>query len=72
MDAELHVLKTASKKVVHKGAEITSEVLENKTADKTRKPKYVTGENPRNFQKITIPPVKRKEVLNENKLRQVL
>ena len=35
----LDVLKTTSKKVVHKRAEATGELIENKIADKIGKPK---------------------------------
>ena len=35
----LDVLKTTSKKVVHKTAEATRELIENKISDKIRKPK---------------------------------
>ena len=72
LDTEPHPLKTASKKVVHKAAEVTGEVLRNKIADKIGKPKYVTDKNPINFEKITISLEKREEILNENKLRKVL
>ena len=70
LDTGLDALKTASKKVVPKAAKETSESIGNKIADKIVKPKHVINENPRNVEKIIIPPEKREEVLNES--RQVL
>ena len=63
-------LKTASRKVVHKTAEGTSEFTGNKIANKIVKPKPVPDENSRNIEEIAIPPDKIQEILNE--LRQVL
>ena len=54
LDTELHAFKTASRKVVHKAAEVAGEVLGSKIAYEIGKPKYVTDENPRNFEKIAI------------------
>ena len=70
MNTGLDALRTASKKVVYKTAEITGEFLGNKTANKTVKQKPVIDENSRNVGEIIIPPEKREEILN--KLRQVL
>ena len=50
----LDALKTVSKKVVHKAAEATSEVIGNKIADKIVRPKHVIDENPRNVEEIII------------------
>ena len=47
-------LKTASKKVVHK----TGEFLVDKFAGKIVKEKYFIDKNPRNDEKIIIPPEK--------------
>ena len=63
-------IETASKKVVHKAAEATGEIIENKIADKIEKPKHVFDENPRNLKEITVLPEKREEI--SNKLREVL
>ena len=65
MNTGLNALKTASKKVVHKAAEATGELIRNKIVGKILKP----DEHPRNAEEIVIPPEKRKEILNE--LRQV-
>ena len=62
---KLDALITANKKVVHKAAEATGEVLGNKTADKIVKPKPLHDENLRDVEEKTIPPEKRKEILNE-------
>ena len=61
--AGINVLKTASKKVIHKAAETIGEFLGNKIAAKVVKPS-------RNVEKIIIPPEKREELLKE--LRQIL
>ena len=55
----LDSLKTASKKVFYKAAEVTSEFLGNKSANKIVKP----DENPRNVKEIIIRPEKRDEIL---------
>ena len=68
--AGLYALKTASKKVVHKAAEATSEFIGNKITNKTVKSKYVINENSRNVEEIIILLEKRQEILSE--LRQVL
>ena len=70
MDTELHVLKTASKNVVHKAAEATGQFIGNKIANKIVKPKHAIDENPKNVEEIIILPEKREEIINE--LRQVL
>ena len=70
MHTERNLLKTASKKVVHK----TSEVLVNKTTDVLTKSNddiiLKPDENPRNVEEIIITPEKRDEIIN--KLRKVL
>ena len=66
----LDALKTASKNVVYKLAEVTREFRRNKVADKIVKPKSSAAENSRNVESIIIPSEKREEILNE--LRQVL
>ena len=48
--------KTVSKKVVHKTAEATGELIEKKIA--------VPDENSRNVEEIVFPPNKRQELLN--------
>ena len=70
MDTGLDALKTASKKLVHKPAEATGEILGNKIADavaklndkKILKTKHVTDENPRNVEEIIILSEKREEI----------
>ena len=70
----LDALKTASKKVFHKAAEGTGEVIGNKIADavtKSNDDKIVNSdENSRNVEEIIITPEKTEKILN--KLRQVL
>ena len=66
----LDALKAAPKKVVHKAAEGTGEVIGNKIADKIEKPKPVIDENLRHVEEIVILPQKREKILNE--LTQVL
>ena len=58
--------KTASKKVVHKAAEATGEVIGNKISYKTVK----LDKNSKDVKKTIIPLEKREKILN--KLRQVL
>ena len=78
MDAGRNGLKTASKKAVHKAAEVTGKFLGNKIADtvtksndeKIVKQKSVIDEDSRNVEKIITPPEKREEILN--KFGQVL
>ena len=70
LDTGLDALKTAFKKVAHKAAEATDELMGSKIADKIVKQKHVIDENPRGVEEIIIPPEKREETLNE--LRQVL
>ena len=66
--------KTASKKVLHKTAEVTGEMIGNKILKKNSgkivKPKPLPAENSKNVVEINIPPEKREEILNE--LKQVL
>ena len=66
MDIGLDVVKTASKKVVHK----SGESLENKVADAVTKSNgnKIVKQEP--VEKKIIPPGKREETLNE--LRQLL
>ena len=67
MDTELHVLKTASKKVVHKATKATDEFIGNEIVDAaaksnddtTVKAKPVVDENSKNAEEIIIPPEKR-------------
>ena len=66
----LDALKTDSKKVVYKAAEVAGEFKGNKVTDKTVKPKSLPSENSRNVEQIIILSEKRGEILNE--LRQVL
>ena len=65
----LDASKTASKKVVHKTAEATSELIENNIAERIVKPKHVLDENLRKIKEVDISPEKRQEILN--KLRQI-
>ena len=53
-----------SKKVFLQTAEAAGEIIGNKIADKTVKPKFVTAENSRNVDEIILPPEKREEILN--------
>ena len=66
----LYAAKTASKKVVHKTAETTVELIGNKIAQKSAKPKSVPEANSRDVEEIVIPAEKRQELLND--LRQML
>ena len=71
----LDAAKTASKKVFHKTAEVTGEmignkILKKKNSGKIVKPKPLPAENSKNVVEINIPPEKREEILNE--LKQVL
>ena len=63
---KLDVLKTTSRKLVHKAAEATGEFIRNKFADKTVK----SAENLTDVEEIISPLEKREEKLNE--LKQVL
>ena len=65
----LDALKTAPKTVVHKAANAAGEFIKDKITNKFVKTKPVIDENPRNVEKIIIPPGNREEILNE--LRQV-
>ena len=65
----LNTAKSAFKKVIHKTAETTGQLIENIIADKTAKPKPVSDENSRNVEEKFIPPEKTEEIYNE--LRQV-
>ena len=68
MDTGLDALKNASKKVVHKAAEETSEFIGNKIVDavaklndeKILKQKPVINENSRNVEEIIIPREKKR------------
>ena len=64
----LDALKTLSKRIVHKAAETTGQVIENKFADQIVKTKPTKCW--RNAEEIVIPSEKRQEILNQ--LRQVL
>ena len=66
----LDTLKPATKKVAHKSAEATGEIIGNKIAKISVTPKPLPGENSRNVEEIIISPEKREEILNE--FRQVL
>ena len=66
----LDSLKTASRKVIDKTAEGTSEFIGNKYADKIVKPKHLIHKNSWNAEEIIIPTEKREKILN--KLRQLL
>ena len=63
--AGLDTAKTFSKKLVHKTAEATFELIGNKISKKFMKPKPVTNENSRNVEEIVIPREKREKILNE-------
>ena len=52
----LDAVKTASKKVVHKTAEATGELIGNKVAEKIVKPTTVPDEDSGNVEEIVIPP----------------
>ena len=58
LDTGLDVLKTASKKVVHKAAEAIDEFVGNNIADKIVKQKPVIDENSGNVEEIIILPEK--------------
>ena len=66
----VNVLKVQQKKKAHKAAEVTGELLGNKTGDKIVISKPVLEGNSRNVDGIIIPPEQRKEILRE--LRPVL
>ena len=51
--------KTSSKKVVHKTAEATEELIGNKIVEKLVKPKHVPYVNSRDVEEIVVPPQKR-------------
>ena len=55
----LDILKTASKKVVHKTPEATGELIGNKIADEIVKAKSVPDKNSRNVEDIVVSPEKR-------------
>ena len=65
LDTGLDVLKTASKKVVHKAAESIDEFVGNNIADKIVKQKPVIDENSGNVEEIIILPEKSVEIVNE-------
>ena len=60
----LDILKTTSKKVSHKVAEVTGKFIGKKVAEKNVKLKPIPGVNSRNVEKIIILPEKRQEILN--------
>ena len=65
--------KSASKKVVHRIAEATEELIGNETAEKVVKPKPMLHWNLRAVNELVIPPEKREKTRNiKNELRQVL
>ena len=68
--ARLDAAKSASKKVVHKTAEATGELMGNNIVEEIVKTKPAIDKNTKKVQEIVIPPGKRQETLNE--LRQVL
>ena len=51
-ETELDAGKTVSKKVVHKTAEATGQLKENKTAENIVKPKPLPAENSRNVEEV--------------------
>ena len=59
----LDALKTATKKVVRKGAEATGEFIENIYASKIVKPKPVLESNSTNLEKIIIPSEKKRRTI---------
>ena len=59
MDTGIDVLKTTSKKVLHKAVESTGEVIENKITVKIVKEQHATDKSSRNVEKIIIPSGKR-------------
>ena len=61
-------LKTVTKKVAHKAAKATGEVIGNRIANKIVEPKPVSDVNLRNVAEVSIPLEKREEIWNE--LRQ--
>ena len=70
MHTGLDSVKTASKKLVHKAGEFLGNQI-SVAVNKSNDDKIVKlDENPRNVDKIIIPPEKRDEILN--KLRKVL
>ena len=62
LDTLLNVLKTGSKKVVHRATKATGEFIGDRIADKIVKTKPLPAENSRNFEEIFIPPAKREEI----------
>ena len=67
LDAGLDALKTASKILVHKAAEGTSESIRNKITDKIVKQKHVIDEKSKRCWKRIILPEKGEQILNELK-----
>ena len=57
--AGLDALKAASKKLVHKAAEVTAELIRDKITSKFVKTKPVVDENSKNIEEIVIPPEKK-------------
>ena len=70
IETGLDALKTTTKKVAHKAAEATGELIGNKFVNKLVKPKPVPEENSRKVEEVIVPLQQRQEILNE--LRQVL
>ena len=66
----LYAAKTASKKVVHKAAEATVELIGNKIAQKSAKPESVPWSKFERCWRNSFPAEKRQELLND--LRQML
>ena len=64
LDTGLDTSKTASKKVIHKAAEETSESIGIKRCTIVKQT-LVIDESSRNVKEIIIPPERREEMLNE-------
>ena len=60
----LDALKTASKKVIHKAAEATSESIGNKITDKIVEAKPVPETNSRYIKEIITPSEKKEEIFS--------
>ena len=59
----LYALKTAFKKVVHKAAEVTNEIIGKKIADKTVKPKPFSDETSKNIEETILSPEKKRRYI---------
>ena len=68
--AGLDAVRAASKKVAHKTAEATGELIRKRIAEKFVKAKPVPDENLRNVGEINIPPEKGQKISKE--LKQIL